>query len=201
MWLSHPGSSSLLLIQLAPAVLPLLEVSLEVVCSYGSETCCSILLSFFCRRKMMISESGLGPWEVTEVAWSEIWWVRYWRIAAVWFFTQNCCPARAVWRGTLSRCRTQFLIISLGFFPTLNGFLQTLREFQYKKWDLLCAALCALWLHFVVPRHCSPTTEIIILWFLMIFKSHIPVVHSGFLKSFVSINLTKGIMNFCCCVL
>jgi hypothetical protein len=30
------------------------------------------------------------------------------------------------------------------FFPPPNGILQTLREFQYKKWDLLCAALCDL---------------------------------------------------------
>jgi len=61
MLLGHPGSTSLLLIQLAPAVLSLLEVSLEIICCCGSEACCSILLSFFCRCKMMISESGLGP--------------------------------------------------------------------------------------------------------------------------------------------
>jgi len=36
-----------------------------------------------------------------------------------------------------------------GFFPPPNGILQTLREFQYKKWNLLCAALCDFWLHFV----------------------------------------------------
>jgi len=37
------------------------------------------------------------------------------------------------------------------FFPPPNGILQRLREFQYKKWDLLCSALCGFWLHFVVP--------------------------------------------------
>jgi len=83
-----------------------------------------------------------------------------------------------------------------GFFPPPNGVLQTRREFQYKKWDVLCALLCDLRLHFVVPWHCSPTTEIILLWVLMIFISDIPVAHSGFLKSFVSINLIEGIVSF-----
>jgi len=65
-------------------------------------------------------------------------------------------PKTAALQGQFdkARChgsRTQFLTISLGSFsPSLNGILQTLREFQYKKCDLLYAALCALWLHFVV---------------------------------------------------
>ena len=201
MLLGHPGSTSLLLIQLAPAVLSLLEVSLEIICCCGSEACCSILLSFFCRCKMMISESGLGPWEVREVAWE---WDLVDKVVGG-SLPFGSSPKTAALQGQFDRhCHGaghNSWTIRWIFFPPPNGILQTLREFQYKKWDLLCAALCALWLHIVVSWHYSPATEIIFLWFLMICKPHIPVVHSRFFKSFFSVNLTEGIMSFCCCVL
>ena len=65
-------------------------------------------------------------------------------------------PKAAALQGQFdkARCRgagPNFLPFHWVFFPPPNGILQTLREFQYKKWDLLCAALCDLRLHFVVP--------------------------------------------------
>jgi hypothetical protein len=63
---------------LVPVVLPLLEAPLEVPFWPGSETSCSVLLRFLCRRKTTSFEPHIECKEKPGVALSEIrrlWWL------------------------------------------------------------------------------------------------------------------------------
>jgi hypothetical protein len=93
-WHSQLLSTALLhMYTLAPTVMPLLEAPLELLLWHGCDTCCHILLKFFCGWRMMSLDHCVHCQEEPDIAhskiWSMWWWWWWWWLGGRWFKSLN----------------------------------------------------------------------------------------------------------------
>jgi hypothetical protein len=78
-WHSHLQSTALLhMYTLARTVVPLLEAPLELLLWHGCDSCCHILLKFFCGWRMMSLDHCVHCQEEPGIAQSKIWSIWWW---------------------------------------------------------------------------------------------------------------------------
>jgi len=78
-WHSYLQSTALpCMYTLAPAVMQLLEAPLELLLWHSCDTCCYILLKFFCGWRMMSLDHCVHCHEEPDIAQSKIWSIWWW---------------------------------------------------------------------------------------------------------------------------